>query len=214
MKLVYICSRYRADATHTVEEAVDSALYACSVAISKGYAPIAPHLYLPRCLDDNEPAERAAGTAAGLAFLAVCDEVWQWGKTITEGMAAELARAKELGIPIKVYNTLGIPYEQWNSMGKAKQERQRLLFRTGTLDAGQHGAVPAGSQRQAQTRVKRRQPAYYVTDPRTQPQAGRSTRPHRGAAGGLAAHRAVCPRGGARLGLLGQRGSNKWGVPL
>lgn len=100
------------------------------------------------------------------------------------------------------------------SMGKAKQERQRLLFRTGTLDAGQHGAVPAGSQGQAQTRVKRRQPAYYVTDPRTQPQAGRSTRPHRGAAGGLAAHRAVCPRGGARLGLLGQRGSNKWGVPL
>ena len=64
MKLVYICSRYRADATHTVEEAVDSALYACSVAISKGYAPIAPHLYLPRCLDDNEPAERAAGMAA------------------------------------------------------------------------------------------------------------------------------------------------------
>ena len=45
-----------------------------------------------------------------------CDEVWQWGKTITEGMAAELARAKELGIPIKVYNTLGIPYEQWNSV--------------------------------------------------------------------------------------------------
>lgn len=42
MKLVYICSRYRADATHTIEEAVDSALYACSVAISKGYAPIAP----------------------------------------------------------------------------------------------------------------------------------------------------------------------------
>ena len=59
MKLVYICSRYRADVTHTVEEAVDSALYACSVAISKGYAPIAPHLYLPRCLDDNEPAECA-----------------------------------------------------------------------------------------------------------------------------------------------------------
>lgn len=65
-----------------------------------------------------------------------------------------------------------------------------------------------------QTRVKRRQSAHYVTNPRTQPQAGRSTRPHRGVAGGLAAHRAVCPRGGTRLGLLGQRGSNKWGVPL
>ena len=66
MKLVYICSRYRADATHTIEEAVDSALYACSVAISKGYAPIAPHLYLPRCLDDNEPAERASNAVSQL----------------------------------------------------------------------------------------------------------------------------------------------------
>ena len=34
-------------------------------------------------------------------------------------------------------------------MGKAKQERQRLLFWAGTLDAGQHGAVPVGSQGQA-----------------------------------------------------------------
>jgi len=116
MKIVYICSRYRPDETHTVGEAIESALFACSVAISKGCAPIAPHLYLPRCLDDNDPAERASGLAAGLAILAVCDEVWQWGKTVTEGMAAELARAKELGIPIKVYNTIGIPYEQWNSV--------------------------------------------------------------------------------------------------
>ena len=114
MKIVYICSRYRADATHTVEEATESALNACSMAIRKGYAPIAPHLYLPRCLDDNDPAERNAGMTAGQAFLAVCDEVWQWGKTVTEGMAAELALAKELGIPIKVFNSIGIPRERWN----------------------------------------------------------------------------------------------------
>lgn len=99
MKLVYICSRYRADATHTVEEAVDSALYACSVAISKGYAPIAPHLYLPRCLDDNEPAERAAGTAAGLAFLAVCDEVWQWGQNHYRGHGGRACPRKGTGHP-------------------------------------------------------------------------------------------------------------------
>lgn len=116
MKKVYICSRYRADDTHTVEDAVSHALYACYVAVSKGYAPIAPHLYLPRCLDDNDPNERAAGMAAGREFLAVCDEVWQWGATVTEGMAAELAYAKELGIPIKVFNTVGIPREEWNSV--------------------------------------------------------------------------------------------------
>lgn len=115
MKKVFICPRYRADATHTIEEAVASALFACSFAINKGYAPIAPHLYLPRCLDDNDPAERAAGMAAGRAFLAVCDEVWQWGKSVTEGMAAELAYAEDLGIPIKVFNTIGIPRERWNT---------------------------------------------------------------------------------------------------
>lgn len=114
MKKVFICSRYRADDTHTVEEAVSRALYACSCAIMKGYAPIAPHLYLPRCLDDNDPAEREAGMAAGREFLAVCDEVWQWGATVTEGMALELAYAETLGIPIKVFNSVGIPRERWN----------------------------------------------------------------------------------------------------
>lgn len=106
------------------------------------------------------------------------------------------------------YKSIAFQWVKQNRSGNG------YFFWAGTLDAGQHGAVPVGSQGQAQTCVKRRQPAHYVTDPRTQPQAGRSTRPHCGAAGGLAAHRAVCPRGGTRLGLLGQRGSNKWGVPL
>lgn len=38
----------------------------------------------------------------GQEFLKICDEVWQWGATVSAGMAAELALAKELGIPIKV----------------------------------------------------------------------------------------------------------------
>jgi hypothetical protein len=114
MKKVFICSRYRSDSTHTVEDAVQCALFACSFAINKGYAPIAPHLYLPRCLDDNDPVERALGMTAGREFLAMCDEVWQWGKTVTEGMAAELALAEALGIPVKVFNTIGIPRERWN----------------------------------------------------------------------------------------------------
>jgi len=116
MKRVFICSRYRADARHTVEEALASASSACRKAIEKGCAPYAPHLYLPDCLCDDEPEEREMGLAVGRAFLAVCDEVWQWGKTVTEGMARELEYAKSLGIPIKVFNTIGIPYEQWNSV--------------------------------------------------------------------------------------------------
>ena len=73
MKKVFICSRYHADDTHTVEDAVSRALYACYIAIRKGYAPIAPHLYLPRCLDDNDPAEREAGISSVACPLYNCD---------------------------------------------------------------------------------------------------------------------------------------------
>lgn len=103
MKKVYICSRYRADGQHTVEDNVKWALSGCRVAAQIGCAPYAPHLYLPQCLDDNNPIERAAGLRIGQAFLEICDEVWQWGETISEGMAAELALAKALGKPIKIF---------------------------------------------------------------------------------------------------------------
>lgn len=103
MKKVYICSRYRADGRHTVEDNIKRALFACRCAAQIGCAPYAPHLYLPRCLDDNDPAERAAGIRIGQEFLKICDEVWQWGETVSEGMAAELALARELGLPIKVF---------------------------------------------------------------------------------------------------------------
>jgi hypothetical protein len=116
LKKVFICSRYRADEKHTTEANISRALFACTIALSKGCSPIAPHLYLPRCLNDNNPHERALGMAAGREFLAVCDEVWQWGATVSEGMAAELALAREMGIPIKVFNSIGIPYADWNGV--------------------------------------------------------------------------------------------------
>lgn len=114
MKKVYICSRYRADENHTVSANIRRALTACGVALDKGYAPIAPHLIYPRCLDDDVSAEREIGLAASKAWIGVCDEVWQWGATVSEGMAAELALARELGIQIKVFNSIGIPKESWN----------------------------------------------------------------------------------------------------
>lgn len=113
IKKVYICSRYRADEYHTTEDNVRRALLACSTALRSGCAPFAPHLIYPRCLDDDVPTERQTGIFAGMAWLADCDEVWQWGATVSEGMAQELALAKELGIPIKIFNSIGIPKERW-----------------------------------------------------------------------------------------------------
>ena len=117
MKRVYICSRYRADANHSVAENIQRALGACGRALDKGYAPIAPHLIYPLCLDDNVPEERAAGVETAKAWIPVCDELWQWGATVSEGMAAEIALAQELGIPVRVFNSIGIPKERWNGGG-------------------------------------------------------------------------------------------------
>lgn len=113
MKRVYICSRYRADEKHTVEGNIHRTLFACTIALEKGYAPLAPHLIYPNCLDDYDPQERAVGLAASQAWIPVCDELWQWGASISEGMAAEIKLAKELGIPVKVFNSIGVPKEMW-----------------------------------------------------------------------------------------------------
>lgn len=121
MKKVYICSRYRADGRHTVESNIERALYACSIALSKGYAPIAPHLIYPRCLDDAEPHDRTLGMDVARVWIPVCDELWQWGATVSEGMAQEIALAAETGIPVKVFNSIGIPQHMWNGE-KLKRE--------------------------------------------------------------------------------------------
>ena len=105
MKKVYICSRYRADETRTVEENVQRALEACRKAALMGYAPYAPHLYLPRCLDDDKPEERELGLKIGQKFLKECDEVWLCDAVVSEGMRTELALAEELGIPVRFFSS-------------------------------------------------------------------------------------------------------------
>jgi hypothetical protein len=77
----------------------ERALAACREAVCAGHAPFAPHLLFPRFLDDGDPAERAAGMRAALAFLAACEAVWVYGP-VTEGVAAEIAEARRLGIPV------------------------------------------------------------------------------------------------------------------
>ena len=120
MKKVFICSRYRANEKYTTEDVVARALFACTCALVDGYAPIAPHVYLPRCLDDAVPIERELCMSAGREFLAVCDELWQWGDTVTEGMASEIAHAEKLGIPIKVFSHDGI-FRGYRCTGDAQQ---------------------------------------------------------------------------------------------
>jgi len=97
MKRVYICSPYRGN----VKQNIHLAMVACAYALKEGYAPIAPHLLYPHILDDATPEEREIGINAGLAWIEVCDEFWICGEKITEGMAREIKRVEELGIPAR-----------------------------------------------------------------------------------------------------------------
>ena len=84
-KKVYVCSPFRPTAV--------------SLAMM-GIQPLAPHLYFTRFLKDELAAERAAGMHFGLSWLEQADELWVFGDTVSEGMAQEIAKAKELGKPV------------------------------------------------------------------------------------------------------------------
>jgi len=99
MKRVFVCSPFRGD----IEGNVRRTKKACLMAIDMGYAPYAPHLYLPFIgLDDNNEHQRALGISVGIQYLKVCDEIWVFGPE-TSGMKQEVAMAQTLGINIRKF---------------------------------------------------------------------------------------------------------------
>ena len=63
-------------------------------AVEKGYIPIAPHLLFPQFLNDSDPDERELGLFFGNAIMSKCSEIWVFGSKISNGMAAEINRAR------------------------------------------------------------------------------------------------------------------------
>ena len=51
--------------------------------------------------NDSIPAEREIGRSAGMSLLWFCDELWLFGDTVTEGIAAELQFCRHLNIRIR-----------------------------------------------------------------------------------------------------------------
>ncbi len=96
MKRVFVCSPYRGD----VEANTARAVALCRAIALAGDAPFAPHLFLPRALDDGDADERRLGIAAGLSWLAVADEIVVAGP-LSKGMRREIVAANEIGLPIR-----------------------------------------------------------------------------------------------------------------
>lgn len=103
MKRVFICSPYRGDVERNLKAARKHARMAAII----GYCPIAPHLFFPQFLNDKDPEERIQGITLGVEQMKICDEVWVFGGHISNGMAYELEKAKELKIPVRLYDNEG-----------------------------------------------------------------------------------------------------------
>lgn len=106
---VYVCSPFAGDVkTNTI-----SARRYCAFAVKEGYIPFASHLLYPQILCDDVKAERELGLFMGLVFLDGCKEVWVFGDRITDGMAAEIARAKARNIVVRYFNDRCEEVEAW-----------------------------------------------------------------------------------------------------
>ena len=98
-----------------MEDNVKFALLACKHALQNGYEPFAPHLVYPYCLDDDNAHERMLGMNAGTEWIRVCEEVWQCGDAVSEGMQQELDIARTLCVPIIHYSYVDNIFERIGS---------------------------------------------------------------------------------------------------
>ena len=99
-KLIYVASPLRGDYKLNMARAKQY----CKMVVDQGFIPYAPHLLFTQFMDDSDPVQRAVGMGMGKEMLKRCDELWVFGDTISEGMAAEIKLAEAIGMPILYIN--------------------------------------------------------------------------------------------------------------
>jgi len=102
---VYICSPCRATTVKGVLLNMRIArLYAYYAHVNMGVNACAPHAYLPTMLCDERSTDRELALRFGRNMIEISDEIWVCGSTISEGIQCEIEFAKELGLPVHVFN--------------------------------------------------------------------------------------------------------------
>lgn len=95
--LVYICSPFSGDISGNIERTKKYSRYA----VDSKAIPIAPHLLFPQFMDDD--AERELALFMDMVLLGKCEELWVFGELVTEGMSAEIAKAKRKNMKIRYF---------------------------------------------------------------------------------------------------------------
>ena len=100
-ELIYVCSPLYDKTREGIEKNMKKAAYYMDLIKEQtGFKAIAPHSFLPKYLDDNIPQEREVALAFGLSVLKITSAVVVCGDRISNGMEAEIAKAKEWEIPV------------------------------------------------------------------------------------------------------------------
>lgn len=95
--LVYICSPFSGNEEWNSIKARKYSRFAVDI----GVIPIAPHLLFPQFMD--ETTERELAMFMNMVLLRRCEELWVFGDRISEGMAAEILRAKQKRMTIRYF---------------------------------------------------------------------------------------------------------------
>lgn len=100
--IVFVCSPYAGD----IERNKRVARLVCRQLIEEGFTPIAPHLFYPEILDDNDPEARELGINLGLDILSNCTRMFVYDRNgVSEGMKKELQFAED--------NNIEVTYVPW-----------------------------------------------------------------------------------------------------
>ena len=95
--IVYICSPFAGD----MDGNTDKARRYSRFAVDKGAIPIAPHLLLPQFM--SEKTERELAMFMNMVLLSKCLELWVFGSLVSEGMQAEIDKAKQRNMIIRYF---------------------------------------------------------------------------------------------------------------
>ena len=95
--IVYICSPYAGNIYDNILKARKYSRFA----VDCYCIPFPPHLLFPQFMDDT--TERDTAVFMNMVMLSKCHELWVFGDVISDGMKAEIDKAKKKHMKIRYF---------------------------------------------------------------------------------------------------------------
>ena len=108
-----MCSPYRGDTQKNIKFAQEC----CKHVVSQNNVPIAPHLYFPGFLNDENKEERNQALEMNKKLIEKSDEIMVFGDEISDGMKYEIDYATSIGKEIKYMSNVLHP-KHYNIPGR------------------------------------------------------------------------------------------------